>query len=885
MIERSTVMDEKVEFSKEKIKPFLDKVHSNADRIMQYFILGYAVIALILPIFHEELILGVAVSGASVGLYFLIKNLLPGSMVLRVLTSILLWNFPLLFILQMHGTYEVHFFYFISLTALLFYEDWRLLIPTVSYAVISVIVIFTLKSGGSDVGAYLDRMEHYSVSTAVMHILLLLIYAALCIFWAELQRKQTVKSAIDFLQVEDKFKHMKANIDFAEEISKGNLNTEYQFGDTDDLGKSLMNMQNSLLDAAERERKERYINVGLASIGEILRENAEDLKTLCDNVIENLVSYTKANQGGLFILERNESEEDDFLELIAARAFDRQKFMTKRFDLGEGLVGQAAIEKKTIYMTDVPQDYVNIKSGLGGANPGSVLIVPLKSEEEVLGVIELASFEVFSETDIEFLEKVGESIAATIITAKNNEKTKKLLENSNVLTEQLQAQEEEMRQNMEEMKATQEEMGRAQKELSEKEANLNALINNTDDTIFAIDKNYVITIVNKVLSDKYKSLGVDLSAGTHIMEALPEEVRGMWKERYDRSLGGEKFTIIDERGEGADKKYVETYHFPIRDEGNAITGVAVMSKDITEKVSTQQEIARKETNLNALINNTSDSIIMIDTDYKVTVINDVVKARYKGTQYEGLDVGSNALDMLGSVKDEWKGYYDRAFNGEKMNFTIKSSVEGEDSYRDYFINPVEDDKGEIIGVSVFSRDVTDKHKVQAEFANKSSILNSLVNEDTDTYFAIDADYNITIVNEVLKERFRASGIELNEGDHIIDKLPKESRDIWKERYERALKGESFVIPQERAVGNKTLHIVGHYGPIKDEEGKVVGAFVISKDVTDQKMAVEKAERLMKEITSLKNRADNGNDVDYEKKLVEIIEKEGDWEIVTEKNSN
>ncbi len=118
-----------------------------------------------------------------------------------------------------------------------------------------------------------------------------------------------------------------------------------------------------------------------------------------------LVNYLKANQGGLFILN-DEDKENIYFNLLSAFAYDRRKYMEKHIQFGEGLIGTCAIEKKTIFMTDIPQDYMEITSGLGGANPGSLLIVPLKLEDDVLGALEIASFNVFEEHEIEFVEKL-----------------------------------------------------------------------------------------------------------------------------------------------------------------------------------------------------------------------------------------------------------------------------------------------------------------------------------------------------------------------------------------------------------------------------------------------------------------------------------------------
>jgi PAS domain S-box-containing protein len=286
----------------------------------------------------------------------------------------------------------------------------------------------------------------------------------LCLRWSMMQRDQTHESAIRAIQMERQLNMMNINIQFADAISQGNYNVEYQSDQTDKLGQSLLNMRKSLSEASVREERERFSTSGLARIGEILRQHANSLDLLCDKVIEEIVHYMKANQGAVFMME-DKGASTSHLKLMACRAWDRKKYLQKTLELGEGLVGQAALEKQTIFLTKVPNNYVTISSGLGEANPKCVLIVPLKAEDEVIGVIELASFKPFQDYQISFMEKVGESIASTMVMTQNNQRNKELLEQSHLLTEQMRAQEEEVRQNLEEMQATQEEMTRKNKEI------------------------------------------------------------------------------------------------------------------------------------------------------------------------------------------------------------------------------------------------------------------------------------------------------------------------------------------------------------------------------------------------------------------------------------
>ncbi|MEM9675549.1 MAG: GAF domain-containing protein [Bacteroidota bacterium] len=221
------------------------------------------------------------------------------------------------------------------------------------------------------------------------------------------------------------------------------------------------------LKAAQEEEKQRqWVTEGLAQTVNILREH-DDLQAMSDRIISHIIRYVNANQGGLFIVDEQDGRK--CLRLQACYAYDRKKFREKTIAIGEGLLGQTYLEKEYSYFTNVPQDYVSITSGLGEATPRALLIMPLMINEEVEGVLELASLREFKPHEIEFIQTLGENIAATLRNGRINDQTKILLEESQQQAEEMRAQEEEMRQNMEELQATQEQSERLRAELEENE--------------------------------------------------------------------------------------------------------------------------------------------------------------------------------------------------------------------------------------------------------------------------------------------------------------------------------------------------------------------------------------------------------------------------------
>ncbi|MGY6561035.1 MAG: GAF domain-containing protein [Luteibaculaceae bacterium] len=235
------------------------------------------------------------------------------------------------------------------------------------------------------------------------------------------------------------------------------------------LQQILTNFDHLLKTQKEREEEEKlriWKDEGLTKFLKTIRTEQHNVHNLCDKLLADLVKQLDANQGAIFL--KNELT-DETVQLISTYAWGKKKYLVKEVEMGEGLVGQCMQEMAEIYLTDIPEDFIQISSGLGLGLPKCIIILPLMANEQLLGVIELASFKIFEKHHREFLYGLLENLASTLLYEINNQKTRHLLDTTKIQQEQMRSQEEELRQNLEELQATQESQERLNNELRENE--------------------------------------------------------------------------------------------------------------------------------------------------------------------------------------------------------------------------------------------------------------------------------------------------------------------------------------------------------------------------------------------------------------------------------
>ena len=222
-----------------------------------------------------------------------------------------------------------------------------------------------------------------------------------------------------------------AQIKFLKTIGEGGARSSYDPDRADILGNEIKVMaerlnrsQKEVLKRQEEDRKRNWAAEGIARFSEVLRTEREDLQALSFRVIKELVTYLQIEMGILFLSGEGKDGEK-YLEATAGYAYDRRKYIHKKFLFGEGLPGTCAIEKEKIYINDIPEDYSNVVSGVGQARPRNALLVPMMLHEEVFGVIELASFRKLEPHEIKFVDQIAETIVSglQIVKKEQNEKS------------------------------------------------------------------------------------------------------------------------------------------------------------------------------------------------------------------------------------------------------------------------------------------------------------------------------------------------------------------------------------------------------------------------------------------------------------------------------
>ncbi len=233
----------------------------------------------------------------------------------------------------------------------------------------------------------------------------------------------------------------------ASAVTKGDLTRTIRVeakGELEALKDTINQMIANLKGTTLRNHEQDWLKSNLAKFAQML-QGQRDRNAVANKVLSELAELVNARYGAFYILEQPESSDEPKLRLFAGYAQKSQKHINQEFSLNEGLVGQCANDKERIRLANVPNEYLQISSGIGNAAPIDLVILPVLFENNVKAVIELASFENFSDTHIDFLDQLTESIGIVLNNIETNTRTEELLSQSQSLAGELSAQQEELR--------------------------------------------------------------------------------------------------------------------------------------------------------------------------------------------------------------------------------------------------------------------------------------------------------------------------------------------------------------------------------------------------------------------------------------------------------
>ncbi len=233
---------------------------------------------------------------------------------------------------------------------------------------------------------------------------------------------------------------------------------------------NLNQMIANLRDTTLRNTEQDWLKTNLAKFSGMM-QGQKTLDAVSRLIMSELTPLVSAHHGAFFIASSEHGAPPE-LRLRASYAYQVRKSVSNSFKLGEGLVGQSALEKKPILLTNVPSDYVQINSGLGQATPLNILVIPILFEDDVSAVIELASFLPFSQIHRLFLEQLSGSIGVVLNMIGANTRTVDALKQSQSLAEELQKQSKELQQQQYELKKSNQELGAQAEELKKSEDRL-----------------------------------------------------------------------------------------------------------------------------------------------------------------------------------------------------------------------------------------------------------------------------------------------------------------------------------------------------------------------------------------------------------------------------
>lgn len=552
---------------------------------------------------------------------------------------------------------------------------------------------------------------------------------------------------------------------FTHALIAGDLSTTFTHTDADQtLSESLNKLKDTLGRNREMERQRRleerkrnWVSEGLAEFGDILRTHSLDMESMAYAALSNLVRYLDANQGALYISSDDHKE----LRMIACHAYDRKKFPDKKIPWGDGLIGAVAMERKGFYTDKIPDSYLSITSGLGKANPNYLLIEPLIWNEQIFGIIEIASFKQMEEHQLQFVARVAENIATTINTMESNIRTNQLLKETQAQADKLAQQEEQVRQNMEALK-------QAQKEAAQQAEIFISFTNTVNHTLMRAeyDTGGRLIYANTRFLKKLGYRGNREVEGKHISLFINEKDRPWFNELWEKlARGGRHYEgyMKHETKLGQDLWTMATYTCVRRDDGE-VEKILFLAIDSTEQ---KKQSLDYEGQIDAI--DRLNSRAVFSPDGKLLDSNELFSSTLKYAEAELEQM--NVFDLFDAGEQErFTEIWERAIRGEAFQGQLKmhSKFEEELWFRATILS-ANDMYGEVEKVIFLASEITKEKDM--EMASRRNHEQLIRKEEELRMAGLDLRKKLEDSNRLRKEEKVRFEREVKQYTHVLHEIP------------------------------------------------------------------------------------------------------------------
>jgi PAS domain S-box-containing protein len=384
---------------------------------------------------------------------------------------------------------------------------------------------------------------------------------------------------------------------------------------------------------------------------------------------------------------------------------------------------------------------------------------------------------------------------------------------------------------------------------SEREANLQALVEQADDFVCAIDLQGQVLIINRSYYNHIKNhYQIDLKVGDKAFGYLDSEYQVYWNDLINQVLQG---AIIKREVRSTRNRhhYWQFTFSPLYNLSGEMMGVSYFARDISKlKLSEKslqkktEELAKIQANFKTLLDNTDDFICSLDHNLKVLIINAAYQKylldRYKVLVKEGELIFEVFSEVTASF---WIYHCQKALKGEKTNKIIQSSTDSLVFWQ-ISVNPVYDSSESIIGVSFFIKNISELinssrelQNLSQELAEKEANLSALIENTQDLICSVDKDYHLITANSAylayIKKRYNH---DLQKGAYMFEQSSKNVKEYWLPIYDRALAGESFKMERHYVIDTQNSWLEHSFNPIREKDGKISGIAFFIKDITADK---------------------------------------------------